>query len=103
MTLADRVHADDDEAPLQAAKQYPQEIEKVIHFSGKARDIQDFEKFLQDAKTRGQKNLLLLTGDKLKQHHYSQDQRKAANTLFGVRECCHGSQTPRRFSYWCGV
>ena len=32
MTLADRVHADDDEAPLQVAKQYPQEIEKVIHF-----------------------------------------------------------------------
>ena len=73
MTLADRVHADDDEAPLQVAKQYPQEIEKVIHFSGKARDIQDFEQFLQDAKTQGQKNLLLLTGDKLKQHCYSHD------------------------------
>ncbi len=34
MTLADRVHADDDEAPLQVAKQYPQEIEKVIRLFG---------------------------------------------------------------------
>ncbi len=53
MILADRVHADDDEAPLQVAKQYPQEIEKVIHFSGEGTGYQDFEQFLQDAKTRG--------------------------------------------------
>ena len=84
MTLADRVHADDDEAPLQVAKQYPQEIEKVIHFSGKARDIQDFEQFLQDAKTQGQKNLLLLTGDKLKQHHYSHDLKPRTRYLESV-------------------
>ena len=49
MTLADRVHEDYDEAPLMVTKQYPQEIEKVIHFSGKARDIRDFEQFLQNA------------------------------------------------------
>ena len=73
MTLADRVHADDDAAPLQVAKHYPPEIEKVIHFSGKDRDIQDFEQFLQAAKAQGRHNLLLLTGDKLKQHRYSHE------------------------------
>ena len=45
MTLADRVHSDHDIAPLEASKSYPDSIEKVLHFSGKARDIQDFEFF----------------------------------------------------------
>ena len=45
MTLADRVHSDHDIAPLEASKSYPDSIEKVLHFSGKARDIQDFERF----------------------------------------------------------
>ncbi len=68
MTLADRVHADDDLAPILAAKAYPKDIEKVLHFAGKGRDIADFEQFLQNAKALGQQNLLLLTGDKLKSH-----------------------------------
>lgn len=68
MTLADRVHSDDDVSPLQLARQYSTDLEKVIHFSGKARDIQDFEQFLDQAKAQGEKNLLLLTGDKLKHH-----------------------------------
>ena len=69
MTLADRVHADDDLAPIIAAQAYPKHIEKVLHFAGKGRDIRDFEQFLNDAQAIGQQNLLLLTGDKLKNHH----------------------------------
>ena len=68
ITLADRVHADDDLAPLEVAKLYPTDIEKILHFSGKGRDIAEFEEFLQKAQNVGIKNLLLLTGDKLKGH-----------------------------------
>ena len=67
-TLADRVHADDDLAPLELAKSFPSHIEKLLHYSGKGRDIQDFEMFLQQAQTAKIQNLLLLTGDKLKNH-----------------------------------
>lgn len=73
MTLADRVHSDHDLAPLQASQHYPDAVEKVIHFAGKGRDIQDFELFLQQAKAANIQNLLLLTGDKLKQHHHGRD------------------------------
>ncbi|MDM1782011.1 MULTISPECIES: methylenetetrahydrofolate reductase C-terminal domain-containing protein [Acinetobacter] len=67
-TLADRVHADDDLAPLEVAKSFPSHIEKLLHYSGKGRDIQDFEMFLQRAQKANIQNLLLLTGDKLKNH-----------------------------------
>lgn len=68
MTLADRVHSDDDMAPLEASYTYPNSIEKLIHFAGKGRDIQDFNAFLTEAKQANIKHLLLLTGDKLKGH-----------------------------------
>ncbi len=68
MTLADRVHSDHDILPLEASENYSNSVEKVIHFSGKGRDIKDFELFLKQAKTAHIKNLLLLTGDKLKEH-----------------------------------
>ncbi len=42
MTLADRVHSDDDPAPLDRAQHGASELEKVLHFSGKGRDIKDF-------------------------------------------------------------
>lgn len=35
MTVADRVHADDDLSPLELAKTFPSHIEKLIHYSGK--------------------------------------------------------------------
>ena len=70
MTLADRVHTDEDIAPLRALASYPAQPEKVLHFSGKGRDIKDFERFLDQAELAGQYNLLLVTGDKLKQHQY---------------------------------
>lgn len=73
MTLADRVHSDNDAAPLDVSKLYPTHVEKLIHYSGKDRDIQDFVQFLHQAKSQGQKNLLLLTGDKLKNHQYGGD------------------------------
>ncbi|WP_171257921.1 methylenetetrahydrofolate reductase C-terminal domain-containing protein [Acinetobacter gyllenbergii] len=73
MTLADRVHSDEDPEPINIAKLYPQSIEKILHFSGKGRDIADFEKFLDQAELSGERNLLLLTGDKLKNHNFGLD------------------------------
>ncbi len=72
MTLADRVHSDHDLAPLAASGYYPDSVEKVLHFSGKGRDIHDFELFLQQAEAAKINNLLLLTGDKLKEHFHGQ-------------------------------
>ena len=69
ITLADRVHADDDLPPLECAKTFPSSVEKVIHYSGKGRDVVEFEAFLKLARALGQKNLLLLSGDKLKNHN----------------------------------
>lgn len=68
MTLADRVQTDHDLAPLEASKTYPNRIDKVLHFAGKGRDIEDFERFLKQAQASQINNLLLLTGDKLKGH-----------------------------------
>ena len=68
MTLADRVHSDHDVTPLAASEQYPDSVDKILHFAGKGRDIQDIELFLQQAKAAKINNLLLLTGDKLKDH-----------------------------------
>jgi len=70
MTLADRVHSDEDPAPLELAQRYSSEIEKLLHFSGKGRDIKEFERFLDQAEQQGYHNLLLLTGDKLKNHNF---------------------------------
>lgn len=70
ITLADRVHADDDMPPLELAKAFPSDIEKLIHYSGKGRDIADFEVFLKSAQASGLQNLLVLTGDKLKNHNF---------------------------------
>ena len=73
MTLADRVHSDHDVTPLAASQQYPDSVDKVLHFAGKGQDIQDFELFLQQAKAAKINNLLLLTGDKLKEHCHGED------------------------------
>ncbi|MEN0036761.1 MAG: methylenetetrahydrofolate reductase C-terminal domain-containing protein [Cellvibrio sp.] len=73
VTLADRVHSDNDAAPLEISKLYPENVEKLIHYSGKGRDIEDFVQFLHQAKSQGQGNLLLLTGDKLKNHQFGDD------------------------------
>lgn len=84
ITLADRVHSDTDLAPIDVAQLYPQHIEKILHFSGKGRDIADFENFLTDAKNIGQKNLLLLTGDRLKQHQFGDHHQPRSRYLESV-------------------
>ncbi len=72
MTIADRVRTDDDPEPLAIAQHYATEIPKILHFSGKGRDIKDFDCFIQVAQNKGYSNVLLLTGDKLKQHQNGQ-------------------------------
>lgn len=84
MTLADRVHSDTDLPPLDVAKRYPKEVEKLLHFAGKGRDIADFENFLIQAKQNGYQNLLLLTGDKLKQHQFGDAQQARTRYLESV-------------------
>ena len=84
MTLADRVHSDTDLSPLDAANLYAKDIEKVLHFAGKGRDISDFENFLTAAKNSGQHNLLLLTGDKLKHHNFGEGQQPRTRYLESV-------------------
>lgn len=69
MTLADRVQTDHDPAPLDMMSAYPEDVDKILHYSGKGQDIADFEKFLEMARRKDVHNLLLLSGDKLKQHH----------------------------------
>ncbi|MBQ0140657.1 MAG: methylenetetrahydrofolate reductase C-terminal domain-containing protein [Kurthia sp.] len=73
IAITDRVHSDHDMAPLEASQYYPESVDKVLHFAGKARDIQNFELFLRQAKASNIKNLLLLTGDKLKEHCHGQE------------------------------
>jgi len=84
MTLADRVHSDHDMAPLEASKLYPQKVEKVLHFAGKGRDIDDFELFLKQAHAINIQNLLLLTGDKLKEHQDGQHGAERSRYLESV-------------------
>lgn len=84
MTFADRVHSDHDIAPLEASQHYPDTIDKVLHFAGKGRDIQDFEQFLQHAQAANIQNLLLLTGDKLKNHHDGQGESERTRYLESV-------------------
>ena len=84
MTLADRVHSDHDIAPLECSQYYPDSVEKVLHFSGKERDIQDFNLFLQQARSVKIKNLLLLTGDKLKEHQNGQNRAPRTRYLESV-------------------
>lgn len=99
MTLADRVHADNDAAPLDVAKHYPEHVEKLIHYSGKGRDIQDFVQFLHQAKSQGQENLLLLTGDKLNNHQYG-DQAPRTRYLESVNAVM---EAKRQGGFYIGV
>ncbi|CAM3016832.1 methylenetetrahydrofolate reductase C-terminal domain-containing protein [Acinetobacter celticus] len=69
MTWADRVQTDEDPSPLDVAQNAPEGTEQVLHYSGKGRDIANFEQFLKQAKALGLRNLLLLSGDKLKNHN----------------------------------
>lgn len=74
IACADRVHADDDPSPLALAQAFPKERPKLLHFSGKARDIQDLDDFLRQAEQQQIQDILLLSGDKLKQHQFGETQ-----------------------------
>lgn len=84
MTLADRVHSDHDMPPIEASQHYPNTVEKMLHFAGKGRDIQDLEHFLQQAKAAQIQNLLLLTGDKLKEHSNGENGTERSRYLESV-------------------
>ena len=84
MTLADRVHSDHDVVPLEASQHYSGSVDKVLHFAGKGRDLQDFESFLQQADAANLKNLLLLTGDKLKEHQHGDKEAERTRYLESV-------------------
>lgn len=73
VACADRVHADDDPSPLALAQVFPDETSKLVHFSGKARDIQDLDTFLKQAEQQHIQDVLLLSGDKLKQHQFGEE------------------------------
>lgn len=73
MTIADRVHSDHDPSPLEVSQNDPNSIDKVLHYSGKDRNIHDFKLFLEQAKLANINTLLLLTGDKLKHHDNGHD------------------------------
>ena len=94
LTLADRVHSDHDPAPIEVAAEYPQQ-EKVLHFAGKGKDIQDLEQFLDIAQSQGLKNLLLLTGDKLKHHDFD------ANTRTRYLESVNAVMAAKARAYFC--
>ena len=70
MAFADRVHADDDPSPISLAQSVSPEQANLLHFSGKARDLKDLEQFIEQAKQHNMRDVLLLTGDKLKQHNF---------------------------------
>ena len=70
MAFADRVHADDDPSPLTLAERVSPEQAKLLHFSGKARDLKDLAQFIAQAQHHNLHDVLLLTGDKLKQHDF---------------------------------
>lgn len=84
VAIADRVQSDHDMVPLEASQDYPKSIDKVLHFSGKGRDIKDFELFLHQASSAQIRNLLLITGDKLKEHSYGDDQFERTRYLESI-------------------
>ena len=97
MAFADRVHSDEDVAPIIAAEQLPKQVEKVLHYAGKDRDIHDFESFLYQAQELKYQNLLLLTGDKLKSHHSSHEHYERTRYLESVNAVMAAKQK----DYFC--
>ncbi|WP_374251939.1 methylenetetrahydrofolate reductase C-terminal domain-containing protein [Acinetobacter brisouii] len=85
MAFADRVHADDDPSPISLANSVSPEQAKLLHFSGKARDVKDLQQFVEQAKQQNLHDVLLLTGDKLKQHNFGHtDPRQRTRYLESV-------------------
>ncbi|GAC1421290.1 MAG: methylenetetrahydrofolate reductase C-terminal domain-containing protein [Burkholderiaceae bacterium] len=68
-SVADRVHSDRDPDPVAAATQLAQRSAKqpLVHWSGKGRDIKDLHRSIARMHDLGLENLLLLSGDKLRE------------------------------------
>ncbi len=67
-SITDRVHSDHDPDPVMIAAHIRDHAgtQPLIHWSGKDRTPTDLEASLDEMKAQGMENLLLLTGDKLK-------------------------------------
>lgn len=97
LAFADRVHSDDDAAPLAIAKRMQQQ-DALLHYSGKARDIADLKKFLVDAATYHCFDILMLTGDKLKQHNFgTENTNQRSRYLESVNSVMYAKQMDHRY------
>ncbi len=67
-SVTDRVHSDDDPAPVMMAHHIRDHAgtEPLVHWSGKDRSLSDLYTSLDEMKKSGLENMLILTGDKLK-------------------------------------
>ena len=67
--VTDRVHSDRDPDPITAASQILLRTgrQPLIHLAGKGRDVSDFSKSIIRLSSLDLKNILILTGDKLKE------------------------------------
>lgn len=68
-SVSDRVHSDRDPDPVTAASQLVMRSGKqpLVHWSGKGRDLTDLHRSIARMADMGLENILLLTGDKLKE------------------------------------
>jgi len=68
-SVADRVHSDRDPDPIAASSQILLRTNKqpLIHLSGKGRELHDLSESIIRLTTLGLENILILTGDKLKE------------------------------------
>ncbi len=66
--VTDRVHSDQDPDPVRMAVHVGDHsgTQPLIHWAGKDRDLEDLHAALKRMRTHGLKNVLLLSGDKLK-------------------------------------
>ncbi|MGN2393016.1 methylenetetrahydrofolate reductase C-terminal domain-containing protein [Pelomicrobium sp. G1] len=68
-SVTDRVVSDRDPDPIAAASHLLDHSGKqpLVHFSGKGRELDQFQDFLQRMEDNGLENILILTGDRLKE------------------------------------
>ena len=68
-SVSDRVHSDRDPDPVTAASQLAMRSGKqpLVHWSGKGRDLADLRRSIVRMGDMGLENMLILTGDKLKE------------------------------------
>ncbi|MFU8926106.1 methylenetetrahydrofolate reductase [Acinetobacter puyangensis] len=103
VAIADRVHADEDRAPIEITQSLISNTSVtqqnvLLHYSGKGRDISDLKQFLQEAAQRQYFDVLMLTGDRLKNHDFGQTQPKQRSRyLESVNSVMYAKQADSRF------